>query len=52
MFAKDLLKLSTTDVPLDPDEQAEYRANRDIVEDDVAFDQMKVTLSKAAHSVT
>lgn len=41
MFAKDLLKLSTTDVPLDPDEQAEYRANRDIVEDDVAFDQMK-----------
>lgn len=41
MLAADLLKLSTTDVPLDPDEQAEYRANRDIVEDDVAFEQMK-----------
>lgn len=41
LTAKSLLKHSTTDVPLDPDEQAEYRANRDIVEDDVAFDQMK-----------
>jgi hypothetical protein len=41
MSAKDLLQLSTTDVPLDPDEQPEYRANRDVVEDDVAFDQMK-----------
>jgi hypothetical protein len=41
MFAESLLKLTTTDVPLDPDEQAEYRANREIVEDDVAFDQMK-----------
>jgi hypothetical protein len=39
--ANNLLKLSTTDVPLDPDEQAEYRANRDIVDDDVAFEQMK-----------
>lgn len=39
---KNLLKLSTTDVPLDPDEQAEYRANREIVEDDVAFEQMKL----------
>lgn len=41
LSAKSLLKHSTTDVPLDPDEQAEYRANRDIVEDDVAFEQMK-----------
>ncbi|MGB8658627.1 MAG: hypothetical protein WCE90_12725 [Candidatus Zixiibacteriota bacterium] len=41
MSARNLLKLSTTDVPLDPDEQAEYRANRDVVEDDVAFEQMK-----------
>lgn len=41
IHAKDLLKLATTDVPLDPDEQSEYRANRDIVEDDVAFEQMK-----------
>jgi hypothetical protein len=40
MFARNLLKLSTTDVPLDPDEQADYRANRDLV-DDVAFEQMK-----------
>ena len=39
--AKDLIKLCTIDVPLDPEEQPEYRANRDIVEDDVAFDQMK-----------
>lgn len=39
--AKAIVKLSTTDVPLDPDEQAEYRANREVVEDDVAFDQMK-----------
>jgi hypothetical protein len=39
--AEALIRLSTTDVPLDPDEQAEYRANREIVEDDVAFEQMK-----------
>lgn len=41
IHAKNLLKLATTDVPLDPEEQAEYRANREIVEDDVAFEQMK-----------
>lgn len=41
MTAEDLIKLCTIDVPLDPEEQPEYRANRDIVEDDVAFDQMK-----------
>jgi hypothetical protein len=40
--AKNLLKLSTTDMPLDPDEQATYRANREIVEDDVAFEQMQL----------
>jgi hypothetical protein len=40
--AKNLLKLSTTDVPLDPDEQDAYRANREVVEDDVAFEQMKL----------
>lgn len=39
--AGDLIKLCTIDVPLDPEEQSEYRANRDIIEDDVAFDQMK-----------
>lgn len=42
MLARDLLKLCTTDVPLDPDEQEEYRANREIVEDDVAFAQMRI----------
>ncbi|MFZ0418061.1 MAG: hypothetical protein WAM04_08140, partial [Candidatus Sulfotelmatobacter sp.] len=35
-----LIELGTTDVPLDP-EEPEYRANRDIMEDDVAFQQMK-----------
>lgn len=39
--ADSLLKSATIDVPLDPDEQPEYRANRDIVEDHVAFEQMK-----------
>ena len=42
MLASNLLKLCTIDVPLDPDEQEEYRANRDIVSDNVAFDQMKI----------
>lgn len=32
---------STTDVPLDPNEQSEYRANREIVDDHVAFERMK-----------
>ena len=36
-----LVELATIDVPLDPEEQAEYRANRDIVEDHVAFERMK-----------
>lgn len=36
-----LVALGTTDVPLDPDEQAEYRANRNVVEDAVAFTRMK-----------
>jgi hypothetical protein len=35
-----LVSLGTTDVPLDPDEP-EYRANREIVEDDLAFQRMK-----------
>jgi len=33
--------LSTIDVPLDPDEQAEYRANREIAEDHAAYERMK-----------
>ncbi|MEO8838501.1 MAG: hypothetical protein ABI351_07290 [Herbaspirillum sp.] len=36
-----LVELGTVDVPLDPEEQAEYRANRELVEDHVAFAQMK-----------
>ncbi len=39
--ADKLIKLSTIDVPLDPDEQVEYRANRDVVEDHEAFIRMK-----------
>ena len=32
---------ATIDVPLDPEEQAEYRANREIVEDHAAYEKMK-----------
>ncbi len=39
--ANKLIKLGTVDVPLDPEEQADYRANRELVEDHVAFEQMK-----------
>jgi hypothetical protein len=39
--ADKLINLSTIDVPLDPDEQVEYRANRDIIEDHDAFIRMK-----------
>lgn len=39
--ANKVTELGTVDVPLDPEEQAEYRANRDLVEDHVAFEQMK-----------
>jgi hypothetical protein len=42
LTAGNLIKLCTIDVPLDPEEQPEYRANREIIEDDVAFDQMKI----------
>ena len=35
------IPLSTIDVPLDPEEQAEYRANREIVQDHIAFERMK-----------
>ena len=36
-----LIGHGTIDAPLDPDEQPEYRANRDIVEDAYAFQKMK-----------
>ncbi|MCI0498271.1 MAG: hypothetical protein L0Y36_01130 [Planctomycetales bacterium] len=39
--AKILVKFSTIDVPLDPEEQAEYRANRDIFEDHPAYEKMQ-----------
>jgi hypothetical protein len=36
-----LVPLSTTDVPLDPDEQPDYRANREIVTSHIAFERMQ-----------
>lgn len=36
-----LTTLGTTDTPLDPEEQPEYRANRDLVENAPAFNRMK-----------
>lgn len=35
-----IISLGTTDVPLDPDEQSDYRANRELVENAPAFAQM------------
>jgi len=39
--ASTLVTQGTVDVPLDPEEQAEYRANRELVEDHVAYERMK-----------
>lgn len=39
--ASKFVPAATVDVPLDPDEQADYRANREVVEDHVAFAKMK-----------
>ncbi|MGB9195532.1 MAG: hypothetical protein WCB53_01255 [Terriglobales bacterium] len=39
--ANKLVPLSTTDVPLDPEEQPEYRANREIVTSHIAFERMQ-----------
>lgn len=39
--ANKLVPLSTVDVPLDPEEQPEYRANRDLVTSAHAFEVMK-----------
>ena len=41
LLAGDLIPAATVDVPLDPDESADYRANREVVEDHVAFAKMK-----------
>jgi hypothetical protein len=39
--ASKLIPLATIDVPLDPEEQEEYRANRELVTSHQAFDDMK-----------
>jgi hypothetical protein len=44
--ASKFIEGSTTDVPLDPDEQAEYRANREVVDDHVAFERMRADASQ------
>jgi hypothetical protein len=44
--ANTLVELSTIDVPLDPENQPDYRANRAIVEDDSAYDLMKQDAQK------
>jgi hypothetical protein len=41
VLASKLVPSATVDVPLDPDDQPEYRANREVVEDHVAFLKMK-----------
>jgi hypothetical protein len=38
--AEKLIEFGTTDVPLDPEEQADYRANRELVEDAPAYERM------------
>lgn len=40
--AKNLIDFCTVDVPLDPEEQSDYRANRELVEDSSAFAQMQI----------
>ena len=42
ILADKFIQYGTKDVPLDPDEQPEYRANRELVADDAAFIQMKI----------
>ncbi len=39
--ASKFVELGTVDVPIDPEEQPEYRANRELVEDHAAFEKMK-----------
>ena len=41
LLASDFVAAATIDVPLDPEDQAEYRANREVVEDHIAFAKMK-----------
>ena len=42
-----IIEFGTTDVPLDPNEQAEYRANRKVVVNDKAFSRMKADAQKS-----
>lgn len=44
--AEKLVMLGTTDTPLDPEEQAEYRANRDLVENAPAYTRMREDAKK------
>jgi hypothetical protein len=44
--ASKIIELATIDVPLDPEEQAEFRANRDVLEDHSAFLRMKEDAKK------
>jgi hypothetical protein len=48
---KDIVDKSTIDVPIDPESQADYRANREVVEDHAVFIKMKEdALSKRTFS--
>jgi len=41
LMAEKILELATIDVPLDPEEQSDYRANREMVEDHTSFIRMQ-----------
>jgi hypothetical protein len=40
VYSEDLIKKGTIDVPLDPENQPEYRANREVVEGNSAYEKM------------
>jgi hypothetical protein len=44
-----LSSLATVDVPLDPDSQAQYRANREILTDDPGFRRMQDDAKKGSY---
>lgn len=46
VYADKLIEFSTTDAPLDPEEQGDYRANRQIVANHVALEAMKEDAKK------
>jgi hypothetical protein len=47
--ASKIVEVGTTDVPLDPNDQGEYRANRLVVEDAYAFRVMKDDAKRGRH---